>query len=124
MGLKIKTLEDLKTIRERTHAQMKIRDGNFSASVVVAMGACGISAGARDVVIAILDELEKRGITDVSVTQSACKGKCEQEPLVDVTKHGEPTVTYARVDAARARRIISQHLVDGSVVGDWVLSKL
>lgn len=84
----MKTLEDLKKVRERALEQMRIREGKFSASVVVAMGTCGIAAGAREVVIAVLDELEKRNITDVSVTQCPCNGHCDQEPIVQVTKAG------------------------------------
>lgn len=116
----MKTLEDLKKIRERALEQMKIREGKFSARVVVSMGTCGIAAGAREVMLAILDELDKRSINDVSVTQIDCKGRCEQEPIVDVTKDNE-TVTYGCVDAAKARLIVSQHLVGGNIVGEWVV---
>lgn len=117
----MKTLEDLKKVREKALEQMKIREGKFSAKVVVAMGTCGIAAGAREVMTAILDELDKRGITDVSVTQTGCKGLCEQEPTVDVIKTGEPVVTYGYVDADKARQIVAQHLVNGNIVGDWVV---
>jgi len=71
---------------------------------------------------AILDELEKRGITDVAVTQTGCKGLCEQEPTVDVIKPNEPAVTYGYIDAEKARQIVAQHLVNGQVVGDWVVA--
>jgi len=100
---------------------MKIREGKFSARVVVAMGTCGIAAGAREVMAAILDELDKRGITDVSVTQSGCKGLCEQEPTVDVIKNDQ-TVTYGYVDSDKARQIVGQHLVNDNIVGEWVVS--
>jgi len=118
----VKTLEDLKKVREKALEQMKIREGKYSAKVVVAMGTCGIAAGARDVMTAILDELDKRGITDVAVTQTGCKGLCEQEPTVDVIKSGEPTVTYGYVDAEKARRIVAQHLVNGQIIGEWVVA--
>ncbi len=101
---------------------MKIREGKYSAKVVVAMGTCGIAAGARDVMTAILDELDKRGITDVAVTQTGCKGLCEQEPTVDVIKSGEPTVTYGYVDPEKARQIVAQHLVNGQIIGEWVVA--
>lgn len=117
----MKTLEDLKKVREKALEQMRLREGKFSAKVVVAMGTCGIAAGARDVMTAILDELDKRGITDVSVTQTGCKGLCEQEPTVDVTKDGS-TVTYGYVDAEKARRIVAQHLVNGEIVAEWVVA--
>jgi len=118
----MKSLDDLKKVRERALEQMRVREGKYSAKVVVAMGTCGIAAGAREVMTAILDELEKRGISDVSVTQTGCKGLCEQEPTVDVIKTGQPTVTYGYVDADKARQIIAQHVVNGAVVSDWVVS--
>ncbi len=117
----MKTIEDLKKVREKALEQMKIREGKYSAKIVVAMGTCGIAAGAREVMTAILDELDKRGITDVAVTQTGCKGLCEQEPTVDVIKSGEPAVTYGYVDTDKARQIVAQHLVNGSIVGDWVV---
>jgi NADP-reducing hydrogenase subunit HndB len=117
----MKTLEDLKKVREKALEQMKLREGKFSAKVVVAMGTCGIAAGARDVMTAILNELEKRGITDVSVTQTGCKGLCEQEPTVDVIKDGT-TVTYGYIDAEKARQIVAQHIVNGNVVSEYVVA--
>ena len=118
----MKTLEDLKEVREKAIEQMKVRDGKYAAKVVVAMGTCGIAAGGRDVMTAILDELDKRGITDVAVTQTGCKGLCEQEPTVDVVKSGETQVTYGYMNAEKARQIVAQHLVNGNIIGDWVVS--
>lgn len=117
----MKTLEDLKKVREKALEQMKLREGKFSAKVVIAMGTCGIAAGAREVMTAMLDELEKRGITDVSVTQTGCKGLCEQEPTVDVIKDGT-TVTYGYIDAEKSRQIVAQHIVNGNVVSEWVVA--
>ena len=116
----MKTLEDLKKVREKALEQMKIREGKFSAKVVIAMGTCGIAAGAREVMTAVLDELDKRGITDVSVTQTGCKGLCEQEPTVDVIKDGN-TVTYGYINADKARQIIAQHIVNGNIVSDYIV---
>ncbi len=118
----MKSLDDLKKVREQALEQMRVREGNYSAKVVIAMGTCGIAAGAREVMTAVLDELEKRGITDVSVTQTGCKGLCEQEPTVDVIKTGEATVTYGYIDADKARQIVAQHVVNGNVVSDWVVA--
>lgn len=118
----VKSLEDLKKVREKALEQMKIREGSQSAKIVVAMGTCGIAAGAREVMTALLDELEKRGITDVMVTQSGCKGLCEQEPTVDVIKSGNQCVTYGYVTADKARQIVAQHLVNGQTVADWVIN--
>ena len=118
----MKTLEDLKKIREKALELIKAREGKHSARIVVAMGTCGIAAGAREVMTAILDELDKRGVTDVAVTQTGCKGLCEQEPTVDVIRSGQPGVTYGYIDPEKARQIIAQHLVNGNIVGEWVVA--
>ena len=118
----MKTLEDLRKARENAIERMNIRRRRYMARVVVATGTCGIAAGAADVVTAILDELDRRGITGVAVTQTGCKGLCEQEPTVDVIKRGGPAVTYGYVDAEKARRLVAQHLVNGNIVDDWVVS--
>jgi (2Fe-2S) ferredoxin len=117
----MKSLEDLRKIKEQALESMKVRENSSSCKVVVAMGTCGIAAGAREVMAAILDELEKRGLTDVVVTQTGCKGLCEQEPMLDVCKPGQPTITYGYVTPEKARTIVAQHLVNDSIVGDWVV---
>lgn len=118
----MKTLEDLKKIREQTLQAMKTREGEQNSKIVVAMGTCGIASGAREVMAAILNELEKQGITDVTVSQSGCKGLCDREPTVDVIKAGQPTVTYAFVTPEKARTIVTQHIVGDNIQGDWIVS--
>lgn len=117
----MKTLEDLKRVREMAQAAIKIREGQQRYKMVVAMGTCGIASGAREVMSAILDELDKRGISDVAVTQSGCKGLCEQEPTVDVVKAGQPTITYGYVTPEKARTIVAQHIVNDQIAGDMVV---
>ena len=102
---------------------MRVREGEVGTKVTVAMGTCGIAAGARETMSALMDELNKRGISEVTVTQTGCKGLCEQEPLVEVTKAGQEPVSYGRVDAERMRRIVAEHLVNGHIVGDYVISR-
>ncbi|MHB1000929.1 MAG: (2Fe-2S) ferredoxin domain-containing protein [Armatimonadota bacterium] len=118
----MKTLEDLKKIREQAQQSIKLREGQQRYKIVVAMGTCGIASGAREVMGAILDELDKRGITDVAVTQSGCKGLCEQEPTVDVIGTGQPTVTYGYVTPEKARTIIAKHIVNDSIASEWVVA--
>ncbi len=119
----MKTLEDLKRVREEAIKAMKVREGEQRVKVTVAMGTCGIAAGARETMSALLDELNKRGITDVTVTQTGCKGLCEQEPLVEVTIAGSETVSYGKIDTEKARRIVAEHIVNGHVVGDYVITR-
>lgn len=118
----MKTLEDLKKIREQAQKAIQVRESQQKTKIVVAMGTCGIASGARDVMSAILDELEKRGVSDVAVTQSGCKGLCEQEPTVDVLKVGQPTVTYGYVTPDKARAIVAQHVINDQIAGDWVVA--
>lgn len=118
----MKSLQDLEAIRERARYQTRLREGTSEARIIVGMGTCGIAAGARDVMTAILDELGRRGVSDVAVTQTGCIGLCDQEPLVTVEKPGQPSVMYGRVTPDRARRIVSQHLINDQVVSEWVIS--
>ena len=118
----MKTLEELHKVREEARQAMKDREGKHRAKIVVAMGTCGIAAGARDVMLAILDELGKRGIQDVAVTQTGCKGLCKQEPMLDVMKPGQPAVTYGNINPEKARTIVGQHLVNDHIVGEWVVA--
>ncbi len=118
----MKSLEELAKIRERAKSQLELRESKGGPRVVVGMGTCGIAAGAREVWTAILDELGKRNLTSVTVTQTGCVGRCEREPLVDVFLPGQPRVTYGPVDAQRARQIVASHVVNGNIIGDWVVA--
>ncbi len=115
-------LEDLKKIREKMESEKNVRTGNARIKVVVGMGTCGIAAGARDVMSAIMDELGKRNIKDIIVTQAGCRGLCEVEPVIDVYEGEKSTVTYGRLDAEKARRIVVEHLVNGNIVSDFVIT--
>lgn len=118
----MKSLDELAKIREEAKQMIQARESSEGIRIVVGMGTCGIAAGARETMGAILDELGKRGLANVAVTQTGCIGLCEQEPIVDVFLPGQPKVSYGHVNADRARRIISNHVVNGNIVGEWVLS--
>lgn len=118
----MKSLKDLDRIREKALEMTRVRQGQGLVKVVVGMGTCGIAAGARDVMAAILDELQKRNLTAVTVSQTGCVGLCDQEPMVDVIKSGEPRVTYGRVTPEVARRIVAEHIVNDQIIGDWVVT--
>ena len=90
---------------------------------MVGMGTCGIAAGARDVVNAVLDELNVRNISDVAVTQTGCVGLCEYEPLVEVFVPGLPKTTYVRVTPEKARQIVSRHVLNAQMIGEWTLPR-
>lgn len=119
----MKSLADLEKIRREAQERIRVRDGEGPRRVVVGMGTCGIAAGAREVLAAIMDELSKRDLADVTVTQTGCVGMCEHEPLVDVYLPGKDRVTYSYVTPDRARQIVARHIVNGQVIGDWVLAR-
>jgi (2Fe-2S) ferredoxin len=118
----MKSLEELERIRKRAQEALKIREGEQPTKIVIAMGTCGIAAGAREVMTAVLEELAGRSLTGVTVTQTGCIGLCEQEPMLTVEKPGRPPVTYGQITGERARRIIAQHVVNDVVVGEWVMA--
>lgn len=118
----MKTLEDLKKIREEAKRKMGLRETSYRIKVVVGMGTSGIATGAREVMKAFLDEVAKRNLSDVLVTQTGEKGLSSMEPVVDVMEDGKPTVTYGHMDEAKARRVVAEHLVNGTPVADLVVS--
>lgn len=86
------------------------------------MGTCGIAAGSRDTMLAIIDELKKRHKLDVTVGETGCIGLCVKEPIVEVTIPGQQKVVYGNVDASKARQIVASHLVNRQPVADWIIN--
>jgi NADP-reducing hydrogenase subunit HndB len=117
----IKSLEDLKRVREEALEKRKVKTAEGSIQVTVAMGTCGIAAGARDTMKAILDHIETNKVSGVIVTQTGCIGKCDYEPIVSVVVGAEPKVTYGHINPERARRIMQEHVVGGKVVTNLVI---
>ena len=118
----MKTLEDLRKIREKAQEDMKLRESNYRFKIVVGMGTSGIAMGAREVMKALLDEIAQRGIKDVLVTQTGEKGLSSMEPVVDVIEEGKPAVTYGNMDIAKARKLVAEHIVNGKVISEYVVS--
>ncbi|MBN2356082.1 (2Fe-2S) ferredoxin domain-containing protein [candidate division KSB1 bacterium] len=116
----MKTLSDLRAIKEKARKEMAAREQSAKYRVVVAMGTCGIAAGARAVMSAILDEINKRNIADTIVTQTGCLGYCDQEPLVQVAQADKETITYGKVTPEIARRIVVDHIAGDRIVSDHV----
>jgi NADP-reducing hydrogenase subunit HndB len=119
----IKSLEELRKIKDQAKSATSARHES-GTQVIVGMGTCGIAAGARAVMTAILDEIAKRGLRDVSVMQTGCIGMCQKEPLVDIVRPGEARVTYGNVSPEDVPVIISEHLVNGRIVNGLVVAKL
>ncbi|MBK7455957.1 MAG: (2Fe-2S) ferredoxin domain-containing protein [Anaerolineales bacterium] len=117
----IKSLEELKRVREEAlqKKQMKAAAGNVQ--VIVAMGTCGIAAGARDTMKSVLNFIETNNLSGVSVTQTGCIGMCEQEPILEVVIGEAPKVIYGKVNPEVAEQIMKQHVQNGLPVKDYVL---
>ena len=118
----MKSLEELRAIREKMKRQMDLRGPNEdNIRVVVGMATCGIAAGARPVMSAFLDEVEKRGLKNVTVSQTGCIGVCRLEPIVEVFVPGEEKVTYVKMKPDMVPAIVEQHLVNHNVVTDYTI---
>lgn len=118
----MKSLEELKAIREKMKRQMDLRENDESnIRVVVGMATCGIAAGARPVMTAFLDEINRRGLTNVTVSQTGCIGVCRLEPVAEVFVPGEEKVTYVRLRPEMVPSIVEQHLVNHNVVQDYTI---
>jgi NADP-reducing hydrogenase subunit HndB len=115
-----KSIEDLKAIREEALKNLSLRDTEGAIRVVVGMGTCGISAGARPVLNALVDEINKRGLNNVKVVQTGCIGMCRLEPMFDVYK-GNEKVTYVNMTAEKARQVVVEHLTNDQVITDYTI---
>jgi len=115
-------LEDLPSIREQTRKRISLREGAGRVKFTVHMGTCGIAAGARRVMEAVLREIEQRHLTDVLVTTSGCAGLCSREPMATVEILGEAPVKYVDLTEAKIKTIIAEHVLGGTVVWEHVLA--
>ncbi|MDK2927033.1 MAG: hypothetical protein PWR31_723 [Bacillota bacterium] len=117
----LKSLDDLRRLRAEAQKEIETREGG-EAQIIVGMGTCGIAAGAREVMTAVLAELAKRNLK-ATVLQTGCIGMCEKEPLVDVIRPGEKRITYGHVTPRDVPRIIGEHVVNGHIVEDLVVGR-
>ncbi|NLB36990.1 MAG: (2Fe-2S) ferredoxin domain-containing protein [Clostridiales bacterium] len=118
----MKTLEELNAIREKAKATMTVREDNSDViRVVVGMATCGIAAGARPVLNSFVEEVARRRLKNVTVTQTGCIGMCQYEPIVEVFEKGKEKVTYVKMTADKVARIVNEHLVNGNVVTEFAV---
>ena len=116
------SIEDLKRIRDDARHTMTLRSGSARAKITVHLGTCGISAGARDVMSALLKEIEKQQLSDVIVTTSGCAGLCSREPMATVELAGQPPVKYVDLKPDRMLRVLREHVLEGKIVTDFALA--
>lgn len=118
----VKSLEELKAIRDRMQKQVGLRESDENTiRVVVGMATCGIAAGARPVLEAFLEEVNKRELKDVTVTQTGCIGVCRLEPIAEVYVPGKEKVTYVKLKPEMVPKIVADHLVNRQVVTEYTI---
>lgn len=115
------TINDLEKLRK--NALVKVNQGKdrTTTRIMVGMGTCGIAAGAEPVYDAIIDEINKLGVRNVSIVKVGCIGTCRLEPIVEVIKPGEEKVTYVKMTPNKARRMVASHLLVGPVMDEYTI---
>ncbi len=117
----MKSLADLEAIRKKTLDQVTLRKDEESVRIVVGMATCGIAAGARPVMNAFMEEVAKRGLENVTITQTGCIGMCRLEPIVEILVPGKEKVTYVKMSPEKAARVVTEHIVNGNVVAEYTI---
>ena len=119
----MKSLAELQAIREKTLNRINMRkeEEGETTRVVIGMATCGIAAGARPVMLAFMDEISKRGLQHVTVSQTGCIGMCRLEPMVDVIMPGQEKVTYVHVKPEMVERIVDDHIIHGRPVHEYTI---
>jgi NADP-reducing hydrogenase subunit HndB len=116
------TIDDLKKLREQAAGAIALRSGTARAKVTIHMGTCGIAAGAREIMAALLAEIERQGVTDVIVTTSGCAGLCSREPMATVEVRSQAPVKYVNLTPERMVRVFQTHVLGGEVVTESALA--
>jgi len=114
-------LEDLAKIKEATRRTTLLREGAGRVKITVHMGTCGIAAGARNIMEAVLREVEERDMKDVLVTTSGCAGLCSREPMATVEVVGEAPVKYVDLTEGKIKAIVAEHVVGGKMLEQYAL---
>lgn len=121
----MKSLDELRAIREKMQAQMGLRNEDSDQTrIVVGMATCGIASGARPVLMALSDAVQEKGLKNVTVTQTGCIGLCKYEPIVEVLEPGKEKVTYVKMTPEKALEVIDQHIIRGQVVTKYTISEM
>ena len=119
----MKSLAELQAIKDRMKDKVALREGSGEIRVVVGMATCGISAGARPVLAAFVEGVNKEDLSSkVTVAQTGCVGLCQYEPIVEVYEADKEKVTYVKMDAEKAAKVVSQHLKGGKVLAEYTIA--
>lgn len=121
----MKSLEELKAIREAMQGQIGIRNEHSSQTrVVVGMATCGIASGARPILTALSDAVQERNLSNIAVTQTGCIGLCQYEPIIEVLEPGKDKVTYIKMTPEKALEVLERHLIGGHIVKDYTIAEV
>lgn len=121
----MKSLEELRAIRENMQAQMGLRkEDSNQTRIVVGMATCGIASGARPVLMALSDAVQEKGLKNVMVTQTGCIGLCQYEPIVEVIEPGKDKITYVKMTPEKALEVLDQHIIRGQIVKKYTISEM
>ncbi|HBP38193.1 MAG TPA: ferredoxin [Clostridiales bacterium] len=116
----MKSLEELDAIRQRAKAGMAVQTKG-GRKVVVGMATCGIAAGAKPVMNTLVEELRVRNANHIAVSMTGCIGVCRLEPIVEVIEENGDRITYVKMDAAKAKRVVAEHLINGRICQDLTI---
>ena len=121
----MKSLEELKAIRERMQGEVGVRKADANETrVVVGLATCGIASGARPVLNALAEEVRAKKLDNVVVTQTGCIGLCQYEPIVEVFAPGKEKVTYVKMTPEKAKEVVEQHLMRGLILTKYTLQNV
>ena len=121
----MKSLEELKAIRERMQGEVGVRKADANETrVVVGMATCGIASGARPVLNTLAQEVRAKKLDNVVVTQTGCIGLCQYEPIVEVFAPGKEKVTYVKMTPEKAKEVVEQHLMRGLILTKYTLQNV
>lgn len=118
----MKTLAELSAIRDQMKNKIALREGSADTRIVVGMATCGIAAGARPVLNAFVEEINRANLVgEVTVTQTGCVGLCQYEPIVEIYAPGKEKVTYVKMTEDKAREVVEKHIKNGVVVSEYTI---
>ncbi len=118
------TLEELRKLREETKKEISKRDvSDKSVLVLVGMGTCGIAAGARETLQAFVEQIEKKGLSNVVIKPTGCMGYCYVEPTVEIIMPDMPDTLYGKIKADVVERIVEEHIVNKKLVSEYIFDK-
>lgn len=121
----MKSLAELSAIRDKMKSKVALREETGETRIVVGMATCGIAAGARPVLNAFVEEVDKAGLNGkVAVTQTGCIGICRYEPIVEVYRSGEEKVTYIKMTADKAKEVMEKHIKGGKPVVEYTIGNI